>query len=299
MVHSCLELAQVNILFLRDDLFMNFPYEHAFLGLGNMAEAILASMLKVAKTDPKQIIVCRRNTAKLKKQAKQWRVPSTKQVKEAASQSQYIWLGVKPQQAQELLSEIASNINKSQIIISMMAGISIKTIKQAINANCTVIRIMPNTPAMLGHGAIGAYFPKNLQANIKNKIKKILQGMGKLEILSQEKLLDAVTGLSGSGPAFIYQIAQAMIQGAMNEGLTQKQAKSLCIQTLLGASKMLELTKKTPEQLSQAVTSKGGTTEAGLKILAKHKVFKSITLAVEQAIQRAQILRSENETCLF
>lgn len=275
----------------------HFQYQHAFLGCGNMAEAILSSMINIEQIDPKKIIINRRSLAKLKNQAKKWKVHSTQDSLQASSHSRFLWLGVKPQQAPDLLKNIGDTITDSQTVISMMAGVSIKALRHYIHSKCGIIRIMPNTPSMIGLGAIGAFFPKNLKA--KTEIQSILEGMGKLELVSKEKLLDIVTGLSGSGPAFIYQIAQAMIDGARHKGLPLKQAKSLCLQTLLGACKMLELSKKTPDQLTIEVTSKGGTTEAGLQVLQNEKALKAIAQAVQTASHKAEMLRLEAEKCTY
>ncbi len=271
-------------------------YDHGFIGIGKMGQVILQGLLKSKLVSPKKILVSRRSSSELKK-LKTFKVATTHDNREVAQRCRWLWLGIKPFQSQEVLAEIAPQLQKGTILISMMAGISTKTLKTFSKNKITIIRLMPNTPAMVGVGMTGIYFAGVVSPSIKKNIFKILKTMGEVLIATSEEELDAVTGLSGSGPAFVYQFTQGLIEGGIQSGLSPIKARQLALETVAGAIKMLQKTKKTPDELITQVVSKGGTTEAGLQILANAKMKASVAEAVKAAAERAEQIRKENETC--
>ncbi|HCU25843.1 MAG TPA: pyrroline-5-carboxylate reductase [Deltaproteobacteria bacterium] len=266
-----------------------------FIGIGKMAQAILAGMLRAGLVRPGEVLVSRTSATALRRIAERYGVATTTDNSEVARRAAWLWLGVKPFQAASVLREIAPRLRQNQALLSMMAGISTATLRRWAGKNLPVVRLMPNTPALLGAGVTGVYFSPQVPPSLKKNLLKLLKPLGETVVVSREGLLDAVTGLSGSGPAFVYYLAQGFIQGGLTAGLTAGQARSLALHTLLGASRMLLESGEAPEQLILQVATKGGTTEAGLKVLQDKKVTSILTKAVVSAARRAAQIREQNE----
>lgn len=267
---------------------ISFSYQHGFLGIGKMAGLILAALLENKLTRPAQVLVSRRDTKALQKVSRQWGVKTTQDNKHLANSCHFLWLGTKPFQAADILQEIKPQLKPETIVLSMMAGVPLSFFKQILGPRVRCVRLMPNTPARLGLGVTGVYFPKSLKTEEKELILNILKNLGEVATVARESQLDAITGLSGSGPAFVYTVASGLIQGGIDSGLNKKQAKALALKTITGAVAMLDNTQATPQDLIDQVTSKGGTTEAGLKVLKKYKTQQSLKQAVTQATKRSQ-----------
>ncbi|MCB1215643.1 MAG: pyrroline-5-carboxylate reductase [Deltaproteobacteria bacterium] len=264
-----------------------------------MASVLLESFLKQKLIRPQEVLVSRRSAQALHAIKKHLKVHTTQDNQKLASSVEYLWLGIKPTQAAETLKNLGPSLSKHSLVLSMMAGVSIKSIQKLLSQpKISVIRLMPNTPTLLGQGMTGLYFPSNLSPKHQKTILKLLQATGEVYQAKQEKELDAVTALSGSGPAFIYYLAQALIEGGKQSGLSQKASQQLSYQTLQGAIAMLKQSQKNPEELIQQVVSPKGTTEAGLNYLKKHQVQKHLSQSIKAAHQRAQAIKRELESCL-
>jgi pyrroline-5-carboxylate reductase len=227
-----------------------------------------------------------------------FKVPMTPDNLQVAARCRFIWLGVKPFQAREVLKEIGPSVRRDARVISFMAGVSIPFLRHFLGKGPRVIRLMPNTPCLLGAGMTGVFFPKDIDAASRKAVLKILENLGETQIFSREKDLDGVTGLSGSGPAFVYLLAQGLIRGGVRSGLSPAQARNLALQTLIGASRMLLESGKTPDELIRQVATPRGTTEAGLKVLAAKGVEKILEETVQRAAHRAREILEENDRCL-
>jgi pyrroline-5-carboxylate reductase len=266
----------------------NKIYQHGFIGCGKMGQIILQALLKNQRVKACDVLVSRRNKAELKKIRARFKVSTTEKNISVAQSSRILWLGIKPLQAEAVLKEIAPHLRPGTAIVSMMAGVSTATLQKYLGRRRPMLRIMPNTPALLGMGVTGIYFTKGFPGSTQKDLKSLLKSLGEVALLKNEKQFDAVTGLSGSGPAFIYSIAQGFIAGGRASGLSTVQAKALAIQTLWGTSAMLRETQKDPEELIAQVVSKGGTTEAGLKVLKKLRIVNGIEGAVKAATRRSR-----------
>jgi pyrroline-5-carboxylate reductase len=273
-------------------------YRFGFIGLGRMAEVILRAMLNAKIASPREILVSRTSTEQLKRIKRNLKVATTSDNTAVAQRCDLLWIGVKPYQAQKVLAEIRPFLSPRHTLLSIMAGISTPFLKRHSGAVPHIIRLMPNTPALLGAGITGIFFPKNIPASTQKLILRISSAFGKTMVCPKEKDLDAITGLSGSGVAFVYQIAEGLAQGGIRSSLKSTDAYRIASQTLLGAARMLEAGDKSPEELIAQVVSKGGTTEAGMKVLKKNKVASFLAQAVLQASKRAKSLRKENDRCL-
>lgn len=274
----------------------NLPiYRHGFLGAGKMAQALLQGMLDSGLAKPHQILVSRKSAPELARLKRELKVATTRDNRELAASCRWIWLGIKPFQAKDVLAEIAPYIKKDAVVLSMLAGISRRTLSRALGAGRSLIRFMPNTPALIGQGMTGVYFDSKVNSATRREALRILSALGKTLEVKTEGRLDAVTGLSGSGPAFVYYLAEALAEGGRLAGLKKEEARLLAYQTLRGAVGMLQSTGLTPEQLIAQVVSKGGTTEAGLKVLAAAKVADKVSRAVTRASRRATEIKEQNE----
>jgi pyrroline-5-carboxylate reductase len=198
-------------------------------------------------------------------------------------------LSVKPQDFDVLSKSLMKVIHPNAVILSIMAGVRINHIKEMLQHNL-VIRAMPNSPASLGMGVTGIFAGEGMDATSMLKAERVLATTGRTVLLEDEGMLDAVTALSGSGPAYFFYFLQHLIQAGVNMGLEESVASMLAKQTMLGAFHLANNADQSLDKLIQAVASKGGTTEAALNIFNKHKTGESIEIALQAAFERAKEL---------
>ncbi len=209
---------------------------------------------------------------------------------EAIQGAQVVILAVKPGVITKVLTEIAPHLTTDTLILSIAAGISLNTLAACLPANQPLVRVMPNTPALVGAG-ISALLPAaNTPDDQRALANQIMASVGLVEEIDNEALMDGITGLSGSGPAYVYLIAEALSDGGVASGLPRPLADRLAIRTLLGAAKLMEESGLHPGVLKNQVTSPGGTTIAGLKPLEKAGVRGTLIEAVLAASQRSKEL---------
>jgi pyrroline-5-carboxylate reductase len=214
---------------------------------------------------------------------------------EAVEKGDIIFLAVKPQVLQQVLAEIAPAVNKKHnsggapVLISMAAGWSIGKIQEALGIKTPVVRIMPNTPALIGKGIIAMSASVEVSAQSVTELEKLLSGAGIVDKVD-ERFMDAVTGLSGSGPAFVYLFIEALADGGVHAGLPRDKALRYAAQTVLGAAAMVQDTGRHPGELKDMVTSPGGTTIAGIAALEEGAFRGTVMKAVEAAWKRSKEL---------
>lgn len=254
-----------------------------------MAEAILAGLLKSKTATPSNIILSDPSEKRLLHLKKNYKAKTTKSNIEAVNSATIILLAVKPQVMPDVLEEIKGSITSGHLVISIAAGIKISFIKSFLGKNSKVIRVMPNTPALVGMGISAIASDKRVLSSDLSKAQIILNAVGKT-VLLDERYLDAVTGLSGSGPAYFFLIIEALIEAGVAAGLSRAVSKELVIETAKGAVCLLQETGKSPAELREMVTSPGGTTVAGLKVLEEGALRSTIIKAVEAATARSKEL---------
>lgn len=208
---------------------------------------------------------------------------------EVLKSAEVIFLAVKPQQMGEVLDEIRSQATQNHLFISIAAGVTLAKLEAGLNEGARVIRVMPNTPALLGASASAFALGKSARAEDGALVQKLLESVG-LAVQLKESLLDAVTGLSGSGPAYIYLIIEALSDGGVAAGLPRDVATKLAAQTVLGSAKMVLETGLHPGALKDMVTSPGGTTIEGLHELEKGKLRGTLISAVRAATEKSKRL---------
>ena len=260
-----------------------------FIGGGVMGEAMLRGLL-ASEVDPKTILVCDHKEAKLKYFQKTYGVETTNSNEEVAENCESIILAVKPQNLDEIVERCTSMFrSKKKLLISVLAGVTTMKLEQLFPGGTKVIRAMPNTPALVGAGAIVLAIGKYAQEEDINFARSIFATMGSITILP-EKLLNAVTGLSGSGPAFVALIIEALADGGVMAGLPREVAMKLALDTVAGTVIQLEETGMHSAQLKDKVTSPAGTTIYGILQLEKGGVRGTIMEAVRAAAERAEEL---------
>jgi len=258
-----------------------------FIGAGKMAEAMIKVILKNKIANSANLIASDVNENRLEYIKKETKIKITKNNKDVIKNSDVVFLAVKPQNIEEVLDEI-KNIVKKQLIVSIVAGINLNYLESKLKGK-KIIRVIPNTPCLVGEMAAGFSLGKNVKDEDVKIVAEILNSAGKALILKEE-MLDGVTALSGSGPAFIAYLLDALIEGAIKQGLSKETARELAFQTALGTGKLLKEYGLTPKELINIVSSPGGTTVAGMEILKKSDVKDVLIKTIEAATKRSKEL---------
>jgi pyrroline-5-carboxylate reductase len=267
----------------------------AVIGVGAMGSALVRGLIQSGKVKPEQIVAADIDPSKLAG-IQTLGIPTTDDNKSAVQQSEIVLLCVKPQVMDDVLADIAPVTDpKKHCVISIAAGVPIARIEASLPQGTPVIRVMPNTPAQVLAGASAIALGTNAHENHRKIAHEIFSAVG-LVVDVPEKLMDAVTALSGSGPAYVFVFAEALADAGVNLGLPRDVALKLAAQTLLGAAKMLLETGKHPAELKDMVTSPGGTTIAALSVLERQAFRGAIIEAISAAHQRAkELAKSSSE----
>jgi pyrroline-5-carboxylate reductase len=260
----------------------------AFLGGGNMAEALIKGLLAAHAATSDRMIVTDTSADRLA-YLKKHNVRTMTSNREAVQEASVVLLCVKPQVMDRVLGEIAPAADKSKLVISIAAGVTIGRIEKILTGNPRVIRVMPNTPALVLAGAAGIAGGTYAGKEDLDLAREIFSAVGRAAVV-EEKLMDAVTGLSGSGPAYVFMIIDALSDAGVKSGLPRPLALELAAQTVYGSAKMVLETKEHPAKLRDMVTSPGGTTIEGLHALEKGNLRATLMNAVEAATARSREL---------
>lgn len=265
-----------------------------FVGAGQMARALAAGFVRAGLLAEKQIIASDIHPGSL--EAFRQALPGSRTVadnKEVASAVDIVVLAVKPQNIDGVLDGLYRAVQKHPLMVSIAAGVSIKRIAKHLGGTARIVRVMPNTACLIGQGAIGYALGPGATPADGELVARLLGAVGRA-IAVDESLLDAVTGLSGSGPGFVYLVIEALADGAVRMGLPRDQALLLAAQTVRGAAEMVLTTGEHPAVLKDRVTSPGGTTLAGLHALERGGLRATLIDAVEAATRRSIELGTYN-----
>lgn len=268
----------------------------AVLGGGVMGETVLAALLR-GGWQRSNIVICERRADRLDELLEKHRVAGTASISEAVQQATAVLVVVKPQDAVATVTEAAPELASDAVVVSLAAGLTTIALESAIAAgggsnSQPVVRVMPNTPALVGAGISAISKGAHANDDHLNQVAMMLEGMGEV-ILVAEKDQDAVTAVSGSGPAYVFAIVDAMAEGGVRLGLTREVATKLAVQTVLGSATLLRDTGEHPALLREQVTSPGGTTAAALHVLDQRAVRAAITDAMTAARDRSRELAQE------
>ena len=255
----------------------------AIVGAGSMAEAFISGILEQDLIDQKNIWVTNHsNQERLQSLEKRYGIQSTYDLNELFAGAGTVMLAMKPKDASAGIEEIREYLTEQMLIVSVLAGVSMETIERLAEKPLSIARAMPNTSAAVGKSTTAIAVNKRVSELQIENAKKLFDTVGMATFVEEEQL-DAVTGLSGSGPAYIYYLIEAMENSAVEIGLDKQMAKELIVQTLIGAAEMVKNSAKTSKALRLEVTSPGGTTEAGINILEENQVQQAFISCIKAA----------------
>ena len=267
----------------------------AFIGAGNMAGAIIGGLINNGFAAGDISATSRKLTTTQPLQA-EYGINTSTDNNAAVAEADVVVLGIKPQQMKLVCDDIQASVAKKQpLIISIAAGITIPMLENWLSPTLSVVRCMPNTPALVQCGASGLYANAQCTDDQKQIAEQLLTAIGIVNWVDREELIDAVTAVSGSGPAYFFLVMEAMQEAGMKLGLDAETAKSLTLQTALGAAKMAMASDVDAGELRKRVTSPGGTTAAALDVFEQQGLRDSFFEALTAADQRSKSLAEEME----
>lgn len=258
-----------------------------FLGAGSMGGALIQGLIRSNKVPSSHCVAVDKDPARLKSVAEKYNIGVTTNYNAVAA-GDIVLLAVKPQQMEELIVSIKEYIDERKLVISIAAGITTGWLEKRLG-RIAVIRSMPNMPVLIGQGAIAVCRGKYATENDECVAEEFFSFSG-LVVRIPEKHMNAVTAVSGSGPAYIFYIVEAMLKAARSMGLAEKEALRLILTTIAGSIDLLHKTGEKPEILRKKVTSPGGTTEAAISVMKKKNLQKIIIEAIKEAKQRGDRL---------
>ena len=262
-----------------------------FVGAGQMATALGQGFVKAGLATGESLLAGDPDAQAAERFAQATGGRTTTDNLQVAAAADVIFLAVKPQQMPMVLAELRGNLKASTLVVSIAAGVPLAGLSKGLGGDARLVRVMPNTPCLVGQGACGYALGSKATAEDARLVGRLLAAVGTAHELD-EKLLDAVTGLSGSGPAFVYVIIEALSDGGVRMGLPRPLATALAAQTLRGASEMVLTTGEHTGVLKDRVTSPGGTTIAGIQALESGGLRSALMGAVEAATRRSIELRT-------
>ncbi|SET14175.1 pyrroline-5-carboxylate reductase [Salinibacillus kushneri] len=259
----------------------------SFVGAGSMAESIMSGILNKQVVRPDQIYVTNKEDRERLEHIKTiYDVKISSDKKGVMEDADIIILAMKPKDVTDAINSIREYVSENQLVVSVLAGISTSYVEQELNQDVAVIRAMPNTSASIGFSATAIAAGKFAKSNQMNMVRQLFETIGTTTVVDEDDL-HVVTGLSGSGPAYIYYLVEAMEAAAKESGLKEEISKELIVQTLVGAAEMLKNTQASPEELRQKITSPGGTTQAGLETLERYKYQEALMECIKNAKERS------------
>jgi pyrroline-5-carboxylate reductase len=270
-----------------ETMFANLRF--AFLGGGNMAEALIKGLLTGLGINPRHVVATDVIHERCDYLRETYGISTSDDNPQAVRDNQVIFLAVKPQTVPTLLATIAQDVGRDKLIVSIAAGIPLSSLQHTLPDDSRIVRVMPNTPALVLAGAAGispstAATPADIAL-----VERIFNVVGRATVVS-DGMMDTVTGLSGSGPAFVFALIEGLSDGGVLMGLDRPTATMLAAQTVLGAAKMVLDTGKHPGELKDMVTSPAGTTIAGMQVLEDGGLRGLMMAAVRRATEQSQEL---------
>ncbi|WP_410768444.1 pyrroline-5-carboxylate reductase [Fontibacillus sp. BL9] len=262
-----------------------------FYGAGSMAEAIVRGLIHRSVLKPEQIsMINRSNREHLAYLSNRYGVVTGQdqaEKNELLRNASIIVLAMKPKDAGEAISQLSPLLSEHQLVISLIAGLSVSTIQQLLGRKQPIARTMPNTSSSIGLGATGISFSPEADVRQRQLVSSIFEAVGSVTVIDEDKQ-EILTGVSGSGPAYIYYMMEAMIAAGIEGGLSPEQARDLTVQTALGAASMMKETGEDPAKLRKDITSPNGSTQAALEVLADKGFTEAVKAAVHRCAERSR-----------
>jgi pyrroline-5-carboxylate reductase len=265
---------------------MAHRYALGVIGTGNMGSAFVRRAIGVGAVPADRVVLADADAQRVRGLAEELGAHVADSNVELASHSEYVLLAVKPGVVPSVLEEISGALTPEQTVVSFAAGVSLAKLGTALGeSRASLVRVMPNTPALVGAGVFAVAGPGVARERLE-KLEEMLRAAGEV-VEVEEKLMDAITGLIGSGPAFVFVLIEALADGAVAAGLPRPMAQELAVQTVVGAGRLVQETGQHPAALKDAVASPGGTTIAGLGELERGGFRALVAAAVRAAAKRS------------
>ncbi len=261
------------------------------IGCGAMGSALGKGFVQKVGIDPSLIYLYDINKERMQALADELNAQTTENLSELVPHCQHIFLAVKPQDLESVLYSVKDMFNQQQIFTSIAAGITIDYIESCLSYESKVVRLMPNTPCLIGKGTIAISVGENVTSDEQEEVEALLKPLG-LTIRLPEYLMDAATGLSGTGPAYVFLFIETMIDAGVSVGIRRDVASEMVIQNIIGSALMLRENDKHPAELRNIVTSPSGTTATALQVLEESGFRHCLLKSVIEATKRAKELRS-------
>lgn len=258
-----------------------------FIGCGNMGQAMLAGMLDSGKISENNIIVSARTAATKEKLEQQYMVHIAQQNMEVVREADYIFLAVKPQYYEDILTEIRSAVTEQTVLISIAPGKTFAWLQEKVGKPCKIVRTMPNTPSLVKEGMMGICGNDRVSASELKAVCDLCSGFSRTEIVT-ESLMDVVTAVSGSSPAYVFMFIEAMADAAVEGGMPRQQAYTFAAQAVLGSAKMVLETNMHPGQLKDMVCSPGGTTIQAVRVLEEQGMRAAVMDAMKACLDKSR-----------
>lgn len=269
----------------------NISESITFYGAGAMAEAIVKGLISKSVVQAGNITMLNRsNTQRLEELQRLYGIKVSNNadlLPGILQNSPIIVLAIKPKDAAEVLRSLGPLLSADTLIVSVIAGLTIRTIQDLLGRKQPVARTMPNTSSSIGLGATGIAYSKEIDDRQRQTVTALFGAVGTVTVVEEEKL-EILTGISGSGPAYIYYMMEAMMAAGIRGGLTPQQCRELTVQTVLGAARMVQLTGEEPSALRAKVTSPNGSTQAAIETLDKGEFFETVIAAVARCAERSK-----------
>lgn len=266
-----------------------------FIGAGNMAEALIKGLIATAMFKKTEITASDISKARLDHLSAAYGIKTLNDNTKVAAQSDILVLAVKPSSVPKILAEIKRNITAKKVIVSIAAGVPVSKIAKSLGKKAKIVRVMPNTPALVLESASVLYCNENVSEADEASVRQIFDAVGVAHKVEDERLLDPVTGLSGSGPAYVSIFIEALSDGGVKMGLPRKMARELAAQTVYGTAKMIIEGNTHPAEFKDKVSSPSGTTIEGIHKLEEGGFRSSTISAVEAATKRSKELSGEDK----
>jgi pyrroline-5-carboxylate reductase len=263
----------------------------AFLGGGNMASALIGGLIAKG-TEARSIAVIELSPAARERLGQRFAVHLATAPDAAMQRAEVIVLAVKPQDMRTALASLGGSV-AGKLVISVAAGVRVDALSGWLGGHRRIVRCMPNTPALVGAGITGLYAPREVGAEDRATAQRVLEAVGEVVWLSEERLLDPVTAVSASGPAYVFWMIEQLAAYAEGTGIPRDDALRLAKHCVLGSAKLALNAAESPEQLRKNVTSKGGTTEAALKVFEQERLAEGFARALAAATRRGGELGDE------
>lgn len=263
------------------------------IGCGNMGTALINGMIESNQVNAESIMVIDANKKKADTLSKKYGIVARARLNDVLKYCDFIILAVKPNNIIEVLDKLNKDELKNKILISIVAGKTISAIENVLGCDCKIARVMPNTPALIREGMSAISYNKEINEKEKVTVRRIFEFVGKV-IEIDEKHLNAVTAISGSGPAYIFMFIEAIADAGVRMGLNRQTAYELAVQTVIGSAKMILETGKHPAELKDMVCSPAGTTIEAVYNLEKRSFRGTIMKAIDECFEKAEEMSEDN-----